>query len=76
MAENTQQRFANCAKTRRGEHILFRDFGLDVTDRLGELTRGDVMDQVEKYFPNVRSAKVIRTGANSFDVELLGVSDD
>jgi hypothetical protein len=74
MAENTQQRFANCAKTRRGEHILFRSFGLDVTDRRGTLTRSDVMDQIDMYFPNIRRVNITKNG-DEFDINLVGVAE-
>lgn len=76
MAENTSERFANCAKTMRGEHILFRSFGLDVTDRAGKLTRADILDQIDAFFPNVRRANITQTGENTYDVDLVGVSDD
>lgn len=70
--QSTQQCFANCSATMRGEHILFRSFGLDVTDRRGRLTRADILNQVESFYPNISKVNIEYIGENEYNVELVG----
>lgn len=72
MPKNTEKCFANCMKTRRGEHLLFRSFGLNVTDRIGRLTRADVLSQVEAFYPNVEKVNITQTSDTEYTVELVG----
>lgn len=72
MPENTEKCFANCMKTRRGEHLFFRSFGLNVTDRIGRLTRADVLSQIEAYYPNVEKVNITQISDTEYTIELVG----
>ena len=51
---NTGQDIVNMLNCRRGEHVLFRSFGLGhVTDQVGKLRKAQVTQEVAKWYPNV-----------------------
>lgn len=60
--------------TRRGEHPLFRSFGLDgVVDRPGTLRRADITEGIAKWYPHVTSIDIKRTDEGSYDVQTEGI---
>lgn len=71
---------ANMARCRRGDHILFRSFGLNVIDSPGGLTLGDVKTQIAAYFPDASGVRVVSTttaeqgalGGRSYTITLDG----
>lgn len=75
--QNIAQNVANMAKTRRGEHVLFRSFGLNVIDDVNGLTRGEISRQLKEFYPQINRFSVIRvsknfTGATQYVISLEG----
>lgn len=60
---DTGKCITNMITTRQGEHCMFRSFGLGhVTDRVGMLRRSDIVREIAKWYPNVRSVDVEMKG--------------
>ena len=65
---------------RRGEHCLYRDYGLDVVDRSGGLRRSEIKAQIEKFYPDVTAIDITNktteadamTGRFVYDVHVKG----
>lgn len=53
MAQNIAQNIANMVKTVKGEHILFRSFGLDGVDSPNRLTRSALQVEANRWYPSV-----------------------
>lgn len=74
--QNIAQNVANMAKTRRGEHVLFRSFGLNVIDANG-LTRGEISRQLKEFYPQINRFSVVQvsknfTGSAQYAINLEG----
>ena len=53
MKEDTAQCIATCLATNKGSHVLYRTFGLNVTDGTNVPMRRDVLIQLSTYYPDV-----------------------
>ena len=62
--QNIAQNVANMAKTRRGEHVLFRSFGLNVIDDVNGLTRGEISRQLKEFYPQINRFSVVQVSKN------------
>lgn len=52
MTQNTGENITNMIKCRKGEHCLFRSFGLGAyTDNLHRITRSTLQVEVNRWFP-------------------------
>lgn len=76
MRENTGQCIVNCLKCRRGNHPLFRNFGLNVTDLPYKLRRGQIQEQISMFYPDVTDVSITQKGENSYDVNIKAVSNE
>ncbi len=76
MRENTGQCIVNCLKCRRGSHILFRKFGLNVTDLPCKLRREKIQEQVSMFYPDVTDVSITQKGENNYDVNIKAVSNE
>jgi hypothetical protein len=65
--ENCLKNFLEC---RRGDHILFRSFGIGNIDSPYGLSKGEIKAQIAKYYPNLTGVKV--TSRNTSDGLALG----
>lgn len=77
MAQNIAQNFANMVKTVKGEHVLFRSFGLDGVDSPNRLTRNALQVEVNRWFPavDVDNVTVNRSGSDGvfeYSIKLRG----
>lgn len=75
--QNIAQNVANMAKTRRGEHLLFRSFGLNVIDDANGLTRGEISRQLKEFYPQINRFSVVQvsknfTGSAQYAINLEG----
>lgn len=74
--QNIAQNVANMAKTRRGEHVLFRSFGLNVIDDANGLTRGEISRQLKEFYPQINRFSVVLsknfTGFAQYAINLEG----
>lgn len=70
---DTGQCIVNMLICRQGEHCLFRSFGLgQVTDQAGRLRKGQVSQELAKWYPNVRSVKIEQRG-ETYNIRVTGV---
>ena len=53
MFENTVQCIKNCFNTQSGTHIMYRSFGLNITDEANPPIRRDCQIQLATYYPTV-----------------------
>lgn len=75
--ENCLKNFLEC---RRGEHILFRSFGLGNVDSPYGLSKGEIKSQIAKFYPDLIGVKVISRntagglalGQYSYTIEFTG----
>lgn len=49
----------NFLECRRGDHILFRSFGLGNVDSLFGVSKGEIKAQIAKYYPNLSDVNII-----------------
>lgn len=75
--QSIAQNVANMAKTRRGEHVLFRSFGLNVIDDANGLTRGEISRQLKEFYPQINRFSVVQvsknfTGSAQYAISLEG----
>lgn len=62
-------------ETELGEHVLFRDYGLAVTDDAAPLSRTTVQSKIAQYYPEttVKSFELIEadsTGTFKFNIDV------
>lgn len=74
---STGDLITHLAKTEKGTHILFRDFGLTGTDEASILTRTSIQNEVSKWYPEarVKSCEVVSStveGHFEFNIEVEG----
>lgn len=77
MAQNIAQNVANMVKTVKGEHVLFRSFGLDGVDSPNRITRSSLQVEINKWYPDVvvDNVTVNRAGSDGvfgYSVKLRG----
>ena len=53
MRESIGQCIVNGLSCRKGSHVLFRNYGMDATDQVGRLRRGQVVSLLKAYYPDV-----------------------
>ena len=69
---NTGQDIVNMLNCRRGEHVLFRSFGLGhVTDQVGKLRKAQVTQEVAKWYPNVTTVS-FEIRDDEYNIRLTG----
>lgn len=54
--ENCLKNFLEC---RRGDHILFRNFGLGNVDSPFGVSKGEIKAQIAKYYPNLSDVSIV-----------------
>lgn len=74
MAQNIAQNIANMVKTVKGEHVLFRSFGLDGVDSPNRLTRSALQVEVNRWYPSVIVDNVTVNRAGSDGVFEYGIN--
>ena len=69
---NTGQDIVNMLNCRKGEHCLFRSFGLGhVTDQVGRLRKAQITQEVARWYPDVMSVSIaVRDGR--YDIRVVG----
>lgn len=77
MAQNIAQNVVNMVKTVKGEHVLFRSFGLDGVDSPNRLTRSSLQVEINRWYPDVvvDNVTVNRAGSDGifeYNVKLRG----
>lgn len=66
MIDNVSKNIVNMIKCRRGEHCLFRTFGLGAeTDNLSRLTRSKTQVEINRWFPGNTIVEFSQGGQNS-----------
>lgn len=66
MIENVSKNIVNMIKCRRGEHCLFRAFGLGAeTDGISRLTRSSVQVEINRWLPGNTIVEFSQSGQNS-----------
>lgn len=58
---NTGKLIRNMVLCERGEHCLFRDYGLSVTDDIGAFSRTMIQSEISRFYPGavVKSLSVV-----------------
>lgn len=70
---DTGQCVVNMINCRRGEHCLFRSFGLgDVTDQVGRLRKSQISQEVAKWYPNAASIKIEAKEGDEYQIQITG----
>ncbi len=66
MKETTPQCIANCLKTIKGSHPLYRSFGLDMVDSARQNVKTQIVGQLATYYPNVslNNARIVGASIN------------
>lgn len=59
--KTTGEHIVNMIKTMKGEHCLFRSFGMDETDKVGAFSKSALQIEVSKWFPDIQSVSIERT---------------
>lgn len=77
MFESTAQCIANCLRTSKGTHIMYRTFGLNVVDATNPPMRKDILVQLSTFYPEVTlsDATITRVESNGqfyYDVQIRG----
>lgn len=49
----------NFLECRRGDHILFRSFGLGNVDSPFGVSKGEIKAQIAKYYPNLSDVSIV-----------------
>ena len=78
MFETKAQCIANCIKTERGMHVLFRSFGTKFVDSNAiSLIKRDTQSQLSAFYPDVsmKSIRIIPSGSDElskghFDIDV------
>lgn len=65
MKESKAQCIANCFRTTKGSHVLYRTFGLEAVDDVGVPMRKDILIQLSTYYPDVTLNDVTVTRAEA-----------
>jgi hypothetical protein len=53
-SDNNAELIANMIQTQRGDHIMFRGFGITATDSLRPPRRSDVAEGAARWYPDAR----------------------
>ena len=53
-SDNNARLIANMIQTQRGDHILFRGYGITATDSLRPPRRSDVAEGAARWYPGAR----------------------
>ena len=74
---NTGKLIRNMVLCERGEHCLFRDYGLAVTDDIGAFSRTMVQSEISRFYPGVvvKSLSVVEAdekGHFEYNVDVEG----
>lgn len=68
---DTGECIKNMIITKKGEHILFRAFGLGaITDRPGRLRKSDLSTAIATWYPQINGFSIVQTGDNEYDVRV------
>ena len=66
MIDNVSTNIVNMIKCRRGEHCLFRSFGLgDETDSINRFTRSKAQVEINRWFPGNTIVEFSQSGQNA-----------
>ena len=66
MIDNVSTNIVNMIKCRRGEHCLFRSFGLgDETDSINRFTRSKAQVEINRWFPGNTIVEFSQYGQNA-----------
>lgn len=66
MKKNVSQNIVNLIKCRKGEHCLFRSFGMgSTTDDIPGITRSFVQVEVNRWFPGNTVLSLQKSGENA-----------
>lgn len=72
---NTGNDIVNMLKCRRGEHCLFRSFGLGaITDQVGKLRKGQIVQELAKWYPQITDVNITIRG-DEYIVKVRGVGE-
>lgn len=53
-SDNNAELIANMIQTQRGDHIMFRGYGITATDSLRPPRRSDVAEGAARWYPDAR----------------------
>ena len=78
MKETTQQCIANCLRTLKDSHVMYRSYGLNPVDEIGIPMRKEILIQLSTYYPavdleNITVTKASIDGQFNYDVEIKGL---
>ena len=70
---DTGECIKNMIITRKGEHVMFRAFGLgSITDRPGRIKKSDLSNAIATWYPQVDGFSIQSTGDNEYIVKVEG----
>lgn len=78
-SNSTGKLVSRLIETELGEHVLFRDYGLAVTDDAQPLTRVELQSKIEQFYPGsaIKSFEVVEadsTGTFKLNVDVEGLA--
>ncbi len=78
-SNSTGRLVSRLIETELGEHVLFRDYGLAVTDDAQPLTRVELQSKIEQFYPGsaIKSFEVVEadsTGTFKLNVDVEGLA--
>jgi hypothetical protein len=77
MRESNAQCITNCFNSLKGTHILYRNFGLNETDKTKPPLKRDIIIQLSTYYPYVSLQSISLSSANIkgefyYNIEIKG----
>lgn len=78
-SNSTGKLVSRLIETELGEHVLFRDYGLAVTDDAQPLTRVELQSKIEQFYPGsaIKSFEVVEadsTGTFKLNIDVEGLA--
>lgn len=69
-SENTGKLIRNMVLCERGEHCLFRDYGLSATDDIAAFSRTMIQSEISRFYPGVvvKSLSVVEADEKGYFV--------
>lgn len=77
-----QDNIKNCLICKKGNHILYRDFGLKAVDDVGGIKKSDIKLQLSKFYPDIQRYNISMNNSDSiskgefiYNINIYGTED-
>lgn len=76
MKERLEQCIVNGIQCKRGSHVLFRQYGLNITDQPERLRRIQILELCSRYYPDVIGLSIYQKSESKYDVQIKAIGDE